>query len=130
MANWIQTSAGIAIPTPALESGNVTISTLVDGARNANGKFIGETIGGDKLKIEMSWNILTPTEMRNLLKIWDRDQGGKFHKNFRVYDPRIMDYRTVNMYVGDRSGKPLMVDVNGSGHPRYWTDVQANLIEV
>jgi hypothetical protein len=34
------------------------------------------------------------------------------------------------MYVGDRQGKPLMVDNPGVGHPRYWSEVQANLIEV
>lgn len=127
---WVQTKAGILIPEPAMESGQVTISTLVNAGRNAQGKFVGQVIGGDKLKVEMNWKVLTPTQMRDLLRIWDRSQGGKFVQEFTVYDPRTMTYRDLKMYVGDRSGRPLMVENPGSGHPRYWADVQANLIEV
>ena len=130
MGAWVRTSSGIEIPAPALGSGNTTISTFVNAGRNANGTFIGQTIGNDKLKIEMSWPALTPTEFMNLLKIFDRGQGGKFVNTFRVYDPRTMAYRDVAMYVGDRQGKPIMVADPGTGHPRYWTDVQADLIEV
>lgn len=127
---WVTTSSGIIIPPPALDSGQTTISTLVDGGRNANGKFIGQVIGDDKLKIEMNWSVLSPTEFRALLQIFDRRQGGSFVNTFRVYDPRTMSYRNVKMYVGDRSGTPIMVDTPGTGHPRYWTNAQANLIEV
>lgn len=127
---WVKTASGIEIPEPAFDSGNVTISTLVNAGRNANGKFIGQVIGGDKMKIEMNWSVLTPTEFRDMLKIWDRSQGGSFVNTFTVYDPRIMDYRSARMYVGDRSGKPMMVDNPGMGHPKYWGTIQANLIEV
>ena len=125
---WVETTSGIAIPEPALDSAQVTISTLVNAGRNANGKFVGQVIGNDKLKVELNWSVLEPDQMEALLKIWDRSQGGKFVNNFRVYDPRRGAYRTMKMYVGDRSGRPLMVGTNG--HPRYWADVQANLIEV
>lgn len=127
---WIRTSSGIEIPPPAMGSGTVTLSTLVNAGRNANGQFIGQVIGNDKLKIEMSWSILRPDQFRNLLKIFDRQQSGKFVNDFVVYDPRTMSYRTCTMYVGDRSGTPIMVENPGVGHPRYWQDVQANLIEV
>jgi len=127
---WVETTSGIAIPEPAFDSGQVTISTLVNAGRNANGKFVGQVIGDDKLKIEMNWSVLDADQMQALLRIWDRSQGGKFVNNFRVYDPRRKQYRTMKMYVGDRSGRPIMVDDPGSGHPRYWADVQANLIEV
>lgn len=127
---WITTQSGIAIPDPAVESGNITISTLVNGGRNADGKFVGQVIGNDKLKIELSWNVLTPEQFQALLSLFDKTQGGKFVNTFTVYDPRTMTYRNIKMYVGDRSGRPLMVSNAGSGHPKYWTDVQANLIEV
>jgi hypothetical protein len=127
---WVETTSGIAIPEPAVDSGAVTISTLVNAGRNASGKFIGQCIGDDKLKIEMSWNVLNPQQFHDLLALFDRQRGGKFVNDFRVYDPRTMSYRTCRMYVGDRQGRPLMVDNPGSGHPTYWTDVKADLIEV
>jgi len=130
MASWVKTAGGIAIPEPALDSGRVTISTLVNAGRNANGNFVGQVIGGDKLKIEMNWKVLTPAQFQALLQIFDRNQGGKFVNTFTVYDPRTMSYVNKKMYVGDREGTPIMVAEPGTGHPRYWTDVQANLIEV
>lgn len=130
MGAWVKTASGIEIPAPAYESGTVTIATLVNAGRNANGKFVGQVIGDDKLKIDMSWSALSPTQFQDLLKIWDRSQGGKFVNTFVVYDPRVMQYREMKMYVGDRSGKPIMVDNPGSGHPKWWLDIQANLIEV
>lgn len=127
---WVTTTSGIAIPEPAFDSGNITISTMVNAGRNANGEFIGQVIGNDKLKIELNWGALSPTQFKALLALFDRKQGGKFVNTFRVYDPRTMSYRNLTMYVGDRSGKPIMVDNPGSGHPKWWVDIQANLIEV
>lgn len=69
---WIETDGGIALPAPALNSGKVSISTLVDGGRNQNGNFIGQVIGNDKLKIEMKFPVLYPQEMMNFLKLFDR----------------------------------------------------------
>lgn len=127
---WVRTAGGIEIPEPAMGSGKITLSTLVNAGRNANGQFIGQVIGNDKFKIEMNWSILTPEQFRTILQVFDRGQSGKFVNDFVVYDPRIMDYRTITMYVGDRTGTPIMVENPGTGHPRYWQDVQANLIEV
>ena len=127
---WVETASGIALPEPAFDSGGVTISTLVDAGRNARGNFVGTVIGNDKLKIELSWSVLTPEQFQTLLDLFDRDRGGRFVNDFNVYDPRTMTYRTIKMYVGDRSGKPIMVSNPGVGHPKYWLDVQANLIEV
>ena len=130
MGAWVKTTSGIEIPAPAFDSGNITISTLVNAGRNAQGKFIGQVIGDDKLKIEMNWSVLSPAQLHDLLRIWDRAQGGKFVNDFVVYDPRRMAYVTKRMYIGDRSGKPIMVADVGVGHPKWWTDVSANLIEV
>lgn len=126
---WIETADGIALPTPALDSGNITISTLVDGGRNQNGNFIGQVIGDDKLKIEMTFNVLYPDEMMTLLRLFDRRYGGAFVNRFKVFDPRINDYAYYNMYVGDRSGFPYMVD-KATGKPKFWRQVKANLIQV
>lgn len=126
---WIETAGGIALPAPAFGSGKVTISTMVDGGRNTNGDFIGSVVGDDKLKIECSFAALKPTEMMNLLKIFDRKQGGRFVNTFRVFDPRVNGFIYLDMYVGDRSGTPYLVDPN-TMRPSFWKDVQANLIQI
>ena len=126
--SWVTTTSGIAVPEPAYGSGGVTISTLVNAGRNANGQFIGQVIGNDKLKIDMSWDVLSPSQFQTMLALFDRRQGGKFVNTFRIYDPRSMTYRNTVMYVGDRSGTPIMV--TPGGHPKHWVDVKANLIEV
>lgn len=127
--SWIETASGIALPTPALESGKVTISTLVDGGRNSEGMFIGSVIGDDKLKVECKFNVLDPEQMQTLLQIFDRNQGGHFINTFRVFDPRVNDFVYLDMYVGDRSGTPYMVNKK-TMQPSFWRNVQANLIQV
>lgn len=126
---WIETAGGIALPAPALGSGKITISTLVDGGRNTNGDFIGSVVGDDKLKIEMNFSALRPDEMQRLLSVFDRRQGGRFVQRFRVFDPRVNDFVWLDMYVGDRSGTPYLVDPV-SLRPAFWKDAQANLVEV
>lgn len=126
---YIQTAEGIVLPAPAFGSGQVTIATNVDGGRNESGNFIGQVVGDDKLKIECSFAKMDPVPFMNFLKIWDRQQGGAFVNDFIVFDPRINDFRTLRMYVGDRSGRPYLVNKTTS-RPTFWVDVKANLIEV
>ena len=126
---WIETAGGIALPAPVLGSGKITISTLVDGGRNTNGDFIGSVVGDDKLKIEMNFSALRGDEMQRLLSVFDRRQGGRFVQRFRVFDPRVNDFVWLDMYVGDRSGTPYLVD-GQSLRPAFWKDVQANLVQV
>ena len=127
---WIETDTGIALPAPELGSGKVSVSTLVDGGRNAaDGTFIGSVIGDDKLKIELQFFKLSPDQMQRCLAIFDRQQGGRFVNTFRVFDPRANDCVYKQMYVGDRSGTPYLVDKT-TLRPAYWRDVTANLVEV
>ena len=126
---WIETENGIELPAPAFGSGAVTISTIVDGGRNTDANFIGSVIGDDKLKIDCKFNVLRPEEMKRLLQIFDRKQGGRFINTFRVIDPRVNDFVLIEVYVGDRSGTPYFVDPQ-TMRPRFWHNVQANLIQV
>ena len=111
---WIETAGGIALPPPELGSCGVTISTMV---------------GDDKLKIEVSFGMLTPSEMQTLLSLFDRKRGGKFINTFRVFDPRVNDFVYMDMYVGDRSGTPVRIDA-ARWLPGAWKSVKANLIQV
>lgn len=129
MANWIQHPSGITIPQPAYGSGLITLATLVDGGRNQNGKFIGQVIGDDKLKVEITFAALKPEEVKIFLSLFDRRVGGKFAQTFTVYDPVLMDYRDCLMYVGDRTMRPFNLNVL-TGHPEWFLNIKANLIEV
>ena len=129
MAAFIQTTGGILLPTPMLGSGNMIIATNVDGSRNESGNFVGQVVGDDKLKIELSFAYMTPQQYSDFLKIWDRKQGGKFVNDFIVFDPRLNDFTTMKMYIGDRSGRPLQLHPT-TFRPNYWVDIKANLIEV
>lgn len=124
---WIQTASGIVLPPPELGSSGITISTVVDGGRNASGDFIGSVIGEDKLKIEMNFEMLSSAEMQQLLAIFDRRQGGQFVNRFRVFDPRVNGFVWLDMYVGDRTGVPMVFE---QGIPCRWGQVKANLIQI
>ena len=127
MKGYIETLNGMPI-VPAFDSGGFIIATNVDGARNESGNFIGQVVGNDKLKIEVSFKYMTPEQLQQLLSIWDRP-GGSFVNKFKVFDPRINDFTVKTMYVGDRSGRPYMINPK-TMRPEFWVDVKANLIEV
>lgn len=126
---WVETAGGIALPAPEWGSSGVAISTMVDGARNTYGDFVGSVVGDDKLKIDMSFPQLSNEQMAQFLRIFDRRQGGRFINRFRVFDPRVNGFVYLDMYVGDRTGVPYLVDKR-TMRPAFWSDVQANLIQI
>ena len=129
MAYFVTHSSGQILPGIAANSGIYTISTTVDGGRNENNDFIGSVVGEDKLKIELNFAMMSPEEFQTLLNMFDRKRGGSFVNTFRIFDPRVNDFVNMKMYVGDRTGRPLMVDRN-SFRPTGWVDVSYNLIQV
>lgn len=127
---WIETKTGVALPAPTLGNGTVSIATMVDGGRStANGCFVGSVIGDDKLTIDCTFEHLTPEELQRLLCIFDRQQGGRFINDFRVYDPRVQDFVVKTMYVGDRSATPYAVSPQ-TFRPGYWKGCKVKLVEV
>lgn len=128
MKGYIETLGGLPI-VPAFDSGGFVIATNVDGARNESGNFIGQVVGSDKLKVECSFKYMEPEQLQELLKIWDRTQGGSFVNKFKVFDPRVNDFVVKTMYVGDRSGRPYRINPH-TMRPEFFVDIKANLIEV
>ncbi|MEG0896480.1 MAG: DUF6711 family protein [Ruthenibacterium sp.] len=124
----ITADTGILIPSPVVGGYELSISTLVDGGRNARGQFVGQVIGDDKLKVSCALGALSQTEMHRFLCLFDRASGGQFVHQFLLFDPRINDFVWKEMYVGDRSGKAIAVDARGK--VTNWGDVKASLIEV
>lgn len=127
---WIiDVETGLALPMLSAGSGTVYIQTAVDGARNAQNEMRGAPVGKDKMKIDAGYAALGRDEFRQALMLFDREQGGRFVREFRVYDPRYDDFVNRLFYVGDRQGRPYIVDKLTS-KPNRWLDIRMNLIEV
>ena len=129
MHNWIETTSGIVLPSVVMGSSGLTISTLIDGGRNVDGTFVGSVVGNDKLSIDLEFVNLTPEQFKNFLRLFDRNYGGSFVNEFKIFDPRVDDWVTKEMYVSDRSGRPMRLDRN-TGRPIKWADIKAKLVEV
>lgn len=125
---YIETTSGIMIPAPDNDSCNLTIATLVDSGRSTDGRFIGQVIGDDKLKLECSWKYLSQEDYQKILKIFDRSQGGAFVNNFKIFDPRVNKFVVKEMYVSDRTARPFNPDPNWN--PQGWLDISLSLVEV
>lgn len=84
-----------------------TISTTVNGARNANNAVIGDRVGRDLYKLDnMEWVGLTPKQREMMLKAIE-----PFYVPVTFEDMKKPGHPiTIIMYPGDRSGSPLFVD--------------------
>jgi hypothetical protein len=90
------TVAGVALPEPSEYSAST--STLVDSARNVQGKVIGSVIRSDVAKIELKWRYLTAQQWASILSLFTTN----FYNNVTFFNQATADYTTRQMYVGDR----------------------------
>ena len=113
---------GYELPPPK-RGVNVTVTTVVDSGRNANGAVVGQRVGRDQYKVDgLEWAWLTAAQWQRILGLL---------KNFFVYvtfyDPVTNAKKTVRMYPGDRKGEPYWVDKNGK--PTHYRNCKVNLID-
>lgn len=118
---------GYDFPEPSAYSGNT--STLVDSARNVQGRMVGSVIRDDVAKIEISWRYLTVKQWADIQKCFRQSSGGKFINLVSFFDQSIGGWVTKEMYVNDRKAgmwrrSPENGDILG------WTDCSLSLIEV
>ena len=118
---------GYDFPEPSAYSGNT--STLVDSARNAEGKMVGTVIRDDISKVEISWKYLTVEQWARIQKCFRESSGGKFINLVQFFDQSVGGWVEKEMYVSDRKSglwrrNPETGDVMG------WTDCSLSLIEV
>ena len=118
---------GYDFPEPSSYSGNT--STLVDSARNVEGRMVGSVIRDDISKVELSWKYLTVEQWARIQKCFSQSAGGKFINSVTFFDQGVGDWVTKEMYVNDRKSglwrrNPESGDVMG------WTDCSLSLIEV
>ena len=102
---------------------------MVDGGRNAEGKFIGALIRDDVAKIDIGWKYLTTQEWANINRLFDKQSGGKFENTVQFYDQSKAQFVTKTMYVSDRSAGMWRRD-SETGQVKGWVDCRLALIEV
>lgn len=111
-------------PEPSSYSGNT--STLVDSARNVQGKMVGSVIREDVAKIEISWRYLTVEQWARILQCFS---NRKFINTVTFFDQSVGDWVTKEMYVSDRKANVFRRDPN-TGTVVGWVDPSLSLIEV
>lgn len=114
-------------PEPSTYKGNT--STLVDSARNTQGKMVGSVIRDDVGKVEMTWRYLTIEQWANVLKCFRMASGGKFINNVTFFCEDLGDWTTREMYVSDRNAEMFRRDP-ASGDVLGWTNCSLSLVEV
>lgn len=117
------TVAGTPLPEPSEYTSST--STLVDSARNVDGKVVGSVVRPDVAKIELKWRYLTAEQWASVLSLFTNN----FYNSVTFFNQTTAGYTTRDMYVGDRSAgmwrrNPTTGEVMG------FTDCALNLIEV
>ena len=118
---------GYDFPEPSTYSGNT--STLVDSARNVEGRMVGSVIRDDISKIEISWKYLTVEQWARIQKCFRQSSGGKFINNVTFFDQSVGGWVTKEMYVSDRKANVFKRDPV-SGDVAGWVNPSLSLIEV
>ena len=115
--------AGMDLPWPSSYTANT--ATIVDSARNAEGRVIGAVIRDDVAKVELQWRYLTVETWAKILTKFNTS----FYNDVRFYNQATANYETRKMYVGDRKAGIGKVDWR-TGRVMGWTDCALSLIEV
>jgi hypothetical protein len=114
---------GVEWPEPSDYKANT--ATLVDSARNAEGKVIGSVVRHGVSKIEVSWKFLTAKQWANIIGPFDTN----FYSTVRFFDQTSADYVTKQMYVSDRAAGMFRRDAR-TGEVLGWVEPKLSLIEV
>lgn len=114
-------------PEPSTYNGNT--STLVDSARNVEGKMVGSVVRDDVAKVEMTWKYLTVEQWANILKCFSIARGGKFINDVTFFCQDLGDWTTRQMYVNDRKADMFRRDPK-TGDVLGYTGCSLALVEV
>ena len=118
---------GYDFPEPSAYSANT--STLVDSARNVEGRMVGSVIRDDISKVEISWKYLTVEQWARIQKCFRESAGGKFINEVYFFDQSVGDWVKKDMYVNDRKAGMWRRDPK-NGDILGWTECSLALIEV
>ena len=114
---------GFDFPEPATY--NATTSTIVDSARNVNGKVIGSVVRNDVAKVELTWRYLTAQQWASILSLF----ADSFYNDVTFFNQVTASYTTRMMYVSDKTAGMWRRDPD-SGDVMGWTNCALSLVEV
>ncbi len=114
---------GFDFPEPSTY--NATTSTIVDSARNVQGKVVGAVVRHDVAKIDMSWKYLTAYQWSRILSLFT----SSFYNEVTFLNQVTNDYTTRTMYVSDRNAGMWRRDPD-SGAVLGYTGASLSLVEV
>lgn len=121
------TVGGTALPEPSEYSGNT--ATLVDSARNLEGRVTGAVVRDDVGKVELGWRYLTAKQWADVNRLFKESAGGHFYNDVTFFDQSAGDWVTKTMYVSDRSAGMWRRDPE-TGDVMGWTGCKLSLVEV
>lgn len=114
---------GFDFPEPSAY--RATTSTIVDSARNVQGRVVGAVVRHDVAKIEMSWRYITAYQWAQILSLFT----SSFYNEVTFLNQATNAYETRTMYVGDRNAGMWRRDPN-TGEVLGYTEAAFSLIEV
>ena len=114
---------GYNLPEPSTY--NATTSTIVDSARNVQGRVVGSVVRHDIAKIELSWKYLTVKQWAAVLSLFTND----FYVSVRFLNQATGNYDVRTMYCSDRSASGWRRNPT-TGELMGWTGCQMSLVEV
>lgn len=117
------TVGGYDFPEPSTYS--ATTSTIVDSARNIQGKVVGAVVRSDVAKIELTWKYLTAKQWAKILSCFT----SSFYNSCQYYSQSSASYETRTFYVSDRSAGMWRRHPE-TGEIMGWTNCSLSLVEV
>ena len=114
---------GFDFPEPSTYS--ATTSTIVDSARNVQGRVVGAVIRHDVAKIELSWKYLTAYQWAQILSLFTNS----FYNDVTFLNQVTNKYDTRTMYVSDRNAAMWRRN-SETGEVMGYTGCTLSLIEV
>ena len=114
---------GFSFPEPSTYT--ATTSTIVDSARNVQGRVVGAVVRHDVAKIELSWKYLSAYQWATVLSLFTNS----FYNEVTFLNQTTNDYSTRTMYVSDRNAGMWRRDPQ-TGEVMGYTNCSLSLVEV
>lgn len=114
---------GFEFPEPS--SYAATTATIVDSARNVNGRVVGAVVREDVARVDLSWKFLTVRQWASILSLF----SGSFYNDVRFFNQTTGTYTTRTMYVSDRTASVFKRDPE-TGEVVGWVNPSLSLVEI
>lgn len=114
---------GFDFPDPSTY--NATTSTIVNSARNVEGKVVGAVVRHDVAKIEITWKYLTAQQWATILSLFT----SSFYNEVYFLNQATNTMQTRTMYVSDRNAAGWRRDPQ-TGDMLGYTGCSLSLVEV